>query len=93
MWDPFEAYIWTALEIKFAESHDNRGKDVPYSAPIFARYEDGKFKKKKNTFTDFVCAAEHLIQKKYTDKSRLCIQVILLKGRQMLQEKRRHLSH
>lgn len=42
-----------------------------------ARYEDGKFKHKKNTFTDFIAAAEHLINKKYTNKSRLCIQVSL----------------
>jgi hypothetical protein len=26
------------------------------------RYEDGKFLKKKNTFTDFIACAEHLIQ-------------------------------
>lgn len=43
---------------------------------LYNRYEDGKYKKKRNTFTDFVAAAEHLIQRKYTNKSRLCIQVI-----------------
>lgn len=41
------------------------------------RYEDGKYKKKKNTFTDFISAAEHLIEKKYTSTPKLCIQVQL----------------
>ena len=49
---------------------------VSISAVMFSRYEDGKFKKKKNTFTDFIAAAEHLIERKYTESSRLCIQVI-----------------
>lgn len=37
-------------------------------------YEDGKFLKKKNTFTDFVAVAEHLIAHKYTSPSKLCIE-------------------
>lgn len=37
-------------------------------------YEDGKFLKKKNTFTDFVAVAEHLIAHKYTSPARLCIE-------------------
>lgn len=49
---------------------------VSISAVMFSRYEDGKFKKKKNTFTDFIAAAEHLIQRKYSQSSRLCIQVL-----------------
>jgi oligopeptidase B len=36
-------------------------------------YEDGKFLKKKNTFTDFIACAEHLIAEKYTSSDRLVI--------------------
>jgi oligopeptidase B len=34
-------------------------------------YEDGKFLKKKNTFTDFIAAAEHLIAQGYSQKGRI----------------------
>lgn len=37
-------------------------------------YEDGKFLKKKNTFTDFIACAKHLIQGKYTNSENLVIQ-------------------
>lgn len=37
-------------------------------------YEDGKLLKKKNTFTDFIACAEHLIAEKYTSPDRLAIQ-------------------
>ncbi|MBI3665083.1 MAG: S9 family peptidase, partial [Acidobacteria bacterium] len=36
-------------------------------------YEDGKLLKKKNTFTDFIACAEHLIAQKYTSPDRLVI--------------------
>jgi oligopeptidase B len=36
-------------------------------------YDDGKLMKKKNTFGDFVAAAEHLVGEKYTSKDRLVI--------------------
>ncbi len=36
-------------------------------------YEDGKLLKKKNTFTDFIAAAEHLIAEQYTSSDRLVI--------------------
>ncbi|KAL6603400.1 hypothetical protein ACP70R_043761 [Stipagrostis hirtigluma subsp. patula] len=36
-------------------------------------YEDGKLLKKKNTFTDFIACAEHLIENKYCSKEKLCI--------------------
>lgn len=36
-------------------------------------YEDGKFLKKKNTFTDFIACAEHLIQNQYTSSNKLVI--------------------
>lgn len=38
------------------------------------RYEDGKFLKKRNTFTDFVACSEYLIDKRYTSKEKLCIE-------------------
>jgi oligopeptidase B len=34
-------------------------------------YEDGKLLKKKNTFTDFIACAEHLVQNKYTTNEKL----------------------
>ncbi|KNA05538.1 hypothetical protein SOVF_189420 [Spinacia oleracea] len=36
-------------------------------------YEDGKFMKKMNTFTDFIASAEYLIENKYCSKEKLCI--------------------
>lgn len=36
-------------------------------------YEDGKFLHKKNTFTDFIACAEHLIADKWTSSDRLAI--------------------
>ena len=36
-------------------------------------YEGGKLKNKMNTFTDFIAAAEHLIEKGYTNKNKLAI--------------------
>lgn len=35
-------------------------------------YEEGKLLKKKNTFTDFIACAEHLIAEKYTSSKYLC---------------------
>jgi len=36
-------------------------------------YDDGKFLKKKNTFTDFVACAHHLIDEGYTSREKLAI--------------------
>jgi oligopeptidase B len=36
-------------------------------------YEDGKILKKKNSFTDFIASAEHLIQEGFTSKEKLAI--------------------
>jgi oligopeptidase B len=36
-------------------------------------HDDGRMLKKKNTFTDFIAAAEHLLAEKYTNKDRLAI--------------------
>lgn len=35
-------------------------------------YEDGKMLNKKNTFTDFIACADHLIAEKYTSADKLC---------------------
>ena len=36
-------------------------------------YDDGKLKKKRNTFTDFIACAEHLVAQGYTSSDRLAI--------------------
>jgi oligopeptidase B len=36
-------------------------------------YEDGKLLKKKNTFSDFICCAEHLIDQRYAAPKRVAI--------------------
>jgi oligopeptidase B len=38
-----------------------------------AWYEQGKLMKKKNTFTDFIACADHLVAQKYTSRDRLAI--------------------
>lgn len=42
------------------------------------RYENGKYLKKKNTFTDLVAVAEHLIANKWTSSSRCSPQTFRL---------------
>src|SRR5262249_2052576 len=39
-----------------------------------AWHDDGKMMKKKNTFTDFIACADHLIEQKYTARDRLAIE-------------------
>ena len=53
----------------FAIAHIRGGGDLgrPW-------YEDGKFLKKKNTFHDFIAAAEYLIREKYTSPEKLVIE-------------------
>jgi oligopeptidase B len=36
-------------------------------------YENGKLLNKRNTFTDFIACAEHLVKEKYTSKERLAV--------------------
>jgi oligopeptidase B len=50
----------------FAIAHIRGGEDMGRYW-----YEDGKKLKKKNTFTDFIACAEHLINKKYTNSEKL----------------------
>jgi len=52
----------------FAVGHVRGGSDMGR-----AWYEDGKVLNKKNSFTDFIACAEHLIQKEFTSKDKLAI--------------------
>jgi len=52
----------------FAVGHIRGGSDMGREW-----YEDGKVLKKKNSFTDFIACAEHLIQTGYTSPDRLAI--------------------
>lgn len=52
----------------FAIAHVRGGSDLGR-----AWYEDGKLLKKKNTFTDFIACAEHLISEGYTCREKLVI--------------------
>ncbi|MEM0900737.1 MAG: prolyl oligopeptidase family serine peptidase, partial [Pseudomonadota bacterium] len=53
----------------YAIAHIRGGMDKGYGW-----YEDGKAKKKKNTFSDFIAVAEHLIQEGYTSADRMVAQ-------------------
>ena len=50
----------------FAIAHIRGGEDLGR-----AWYEDGKLLKKKNTFTDFIACAEHLVQQEYSSPAHL----------------------
>ena len=50
----------------FAIAHIRGGKDKGYHW-----YTDGKMKKKKNTFTDFIAVGEHLIAEGFTTRGRI----------------------
>ncbi|PYV07365.1 MAG: oligopeptidase B, partial [Acidobacteria bacterium] len=43
-------------------------------------HDDGRMMKKKNTFTDFIAAAEHLIKEGYTSRDRLVIEGVSAGG-------------
>jgi oligopeptidase B len=67
--DPyFDSSILSLLDRGFiyALVHIRGGADLGR-----AWYEDGKLLKKKNTFTDFIACAEHLIAERYTRPDRL----------------------
>jgi len=53
----------------FALAHIRGGGDLGKSW-----HDDGRMMKKKNTFTDFIACAEHLIEHKYTASDRLVIE-------------------
>ncbi len=54
--------------IVFAIAHIRGGEEMGRKW-----YEDGKFLQKKNTFTDFIACAEHLIAEKWTSSEHLII--------------------
>lgn len=55
--------------VVFAMAHIRGGSDLGYQW-----YLDGKLMKKKNTFTDFIACADHLVQQKYGARDRLAIE-------------------
>jgi oligopeptidase B len=60
----FNPFVISLLDrgFVFAIAHIRGGQELGR-----AWYEDGKLLKKKNTFTDFIACAEHLIAQKYAD--------------------------
>jgi oligopeptidase B len=66
----FQAHFLSLLDRGFvvAIAHVRGGEDLGRRW-----YEDGKLLRKRNTFTDFVAAAEHLIAEGYTSADRLAI--------------------
>jgi oligopeptidase B len=55
--------------VVFAVAHIRGGGDLGK-----AWHDDGRMFKKKNTFTDFIAAAEHLIKEQYASKARIVIE-------------------
>lgn len=70
-YDPYFSSIRLSLldrGFSYAIAHIRGGQEMgrPW-------YDNGKLLKKKNTFTDFIACAEHLIEKNYTDSNHLVI--------------------
>lgn len=70
-YDPYFSSIRLSLldrGFSYAIAHIRGGQEMgrPW-------YDNGKLLKKKNTFTDFIACAEHLIEKNYTDNNHLVI--------------------
>jgi oligopeptidase B len=67
----FEPYLISLLDRGFvyAIAHIRGGQELGRQW-----YEDGKLLKKKNTFTDFIACAEHLVGEKYADPHRVFAQ-------------------
>ncbi|MEJ7712480.1 MAG: prolyl oligopeptidase family serine peptidase [Pyrinomonadaceae bacterium] len=55
--------------VVFAQAHIRGGSDMGEEW-----HDQGKMMAKKNTFTDFIAAAEHLIKENYTSQDKLVIQ-------------------
>jgi oligopeptidase B len=70
--DPYFSSVRLSLldrGFAFAIAHIRGGEEMGRSW-----YEEGKFFNKKNTFTDYIACAEHLISNKYTNKNKLFAQ-------------------
>jgi oligopeptidase B len=55
--------------VVYAMAHIRGGSDLGREW-----YEQGRLRNKKNTFTDFIACADHLVKEKYGARDRLCIQ-------------------
>lgn len=66
----FNAKLFSLLDrgFVFAIGHIRGGSELGR-----AWYEDGKMLNKRNTFTDFIACGEHLIEKGYTNNTKLAI--------------------
>ena len=53
----------------YAQAHIRGGSDMGREW-----YDNGKMMRKKNTFTDFIACADHLVKEKYCSRDRLAIQ-------------------
>jgi oligopeptidase B len=66
----FSSNIISLLDrgVVYALAHIRGGQEMGR-----AWYDQGKLLNKKNTFTDFIASAEHLVREKYTSSNRLAI--------------------
>ncbi len=69
--DDFDSGRLSLLDrgVIFAQAHIRGGGEMGK-----AWHDQGKMLSKKNTFTDFIAAADHLVAQKYTSRDRLAIQ-------------------
>ncbi|HJZ93032.1 MAG TPA: S9 family peptidase [Gemmataceae bacterium] len=67
----FDANLLSLLDrgVIYAQAHIRGGSDLGRDW-----YESGKMLSKKNTFTDFIACADHLVKEKYCSRDRLAIQ-------------------
>ncbi|HEY7862545.1 MAG TPA: S9 family peptidase, partial [Thermoanaerobaculia bacterium] len=71
MYATFDSNVFSYIDrgVVFAVAHIRGGGEMGKKW-----HDDGRMLKKKNTFTDFIAAAEHLVAEKYTAKDRLAIE-------------------
>lgn len=70
-WPHFSAARLSLLDrgAIFALAHIRGGSDLGKQW-----HDDGRMLKKRNTFTDFIACADHLVEKRYTSRDKLAIQ-------------------
>jgi oligopeptidase B len=66
----FDSSIFSLLDrgMVYAYAHIRGGSDLGR-----AWYDDGKMRRKQNTFTDFVACADHLVAEKYCSRDKLSV--------------------
>ncbi|HEY7369769.1 MAG TPA: S9 family peptidase [Thermoanaerobaculia bacterium] len=71
MYATFDSNVFSYVDrgVSFAVAHIRGGGEMGKKW-----HDDGRMMKKKNTFTDFIAAAEHLVAQKYTSADRLAIE-------------------